>query len=564
MAGTSSSATAPNQDPPGSLAAQLDAATTALLSNNWVTKPQLDNIRARAMQAATPVPTAGRTVLAQFLLDNRLLPRDQVQDLDAIIRTQGTLPDFQLQKKIGAGGMGTVFLAQHKATARQVALKTINARLAEDKDFVERFHREARALEAVHHPHIADIIGCGETEGTCWLAMEYIDGPSLMSMLKDHHVLPERYALHITKQIAEGLGHVWQSAKLVHRDIKPENVLVIRSRTGDELFPLSDEAKLIDFGLVKSNNEDDRLTQTGMTIGTPLYMSPEQVRGEKLDCRSDIYGLGATLYHLLTGATPYNGSSPGAIMSAHLTEQVPDPGDRVPSLSKATRQLVMTAMAKNVDQRYLTLEALISDCEEALSGLESRTASIPKLLRKPLVMKQPVRRSGEISIEPHEASALERAAPISVHERAAQQDNKSAAQKSAAALAPTALQPTAPAGRPAGPQRPIQPQEAPVPTALPGGGKAQTSGPRAKAAERPGQSTSGPLPSPANRPTAETPLRPGTEGTRRKIGSDTNYQPPTSAAYIDPPSAPGVGMLPWIALGFAVIALLVFLFFNYF
>jgi serine/threonine protein kinase len=556
LAGTSSSASAQHQDLPASLSAQLEAASTALLSNNWVTKPQLDNIRQRAMQAKEPVPSAGRTILAQFLLDNRLLPRDQVQDLDAILRTQATLPDFHLQKKIGAGGMGTVFLAQHLATKRQVALKTINARLAEDKDFVERFHREARALEALHHPHIAEIIGCGETDGTCWLAMEYIDGPSLMSLLKDHRVLPERYALHITLQVAEGLGHVWQAAKLVHRDIKPENVLVVRSRNGDDLFPVTDEAKLIDFGLVKSNNEDDRLTQTGMTIGTPLYMSPEQVRGEKLDCRSDIYGLGATLYHLLTGQTPFTGSSPGAIMSAHLTEAVPDPGDRVPSLSKATRQLVMTAMAKDVEHRYLTLDALISGCRAALEGLEHRSGSIPKLLRKPLVMKNPVRRSGEIAIDPHEAAALEKATPT-------QKDS----QAERAALAPTAVQPTqAPqSNRLPAPSRPITPQglpPAPPPAATPA---ARQSAPAAaqpqRPSNRPGQSTSGPMPAGL----ATRPRQSGSAPVSKPAGISTrvpphspstdSHVPPTSAAYIDPPTAPGVGMLPWIAVGFAVLAL---------
>ena len=286
--------------------------------------------------------------------------------------------------------MGTVFLAEHLGSNRMVALKTMNARLEDDKDFIGRFHREAKALGTVKHANIAEIIESGENKGHCWLAMEFIDGPSLMNLLKDYRVLPEAYALRICRQVAEGLGHVWNSAHLVHRDLKPENILVIRNRAaGGDLFPADDQAKLIDFGLVKGEDKDDRLTQTGMTIGTPLYMSPEQVRGDKLDCRSDVYGLGATLYHLLTGFTPFTGTSPGSIMSAHLTEPVPDPGNRVPSLSKATRELVLTSMAKDVKDRFLSFEGMVKAIEAALVECGQKSGGTLRLLRKPLVLNKP-------------------------------------------------------------------------------------------------------------------------------------------------------------------------------
>lgn len=541
MAVQSSSTAAASNPLPSSLASQLEVATPVLLANGWATKPQLDHIRMRALNAKDPVPSAGRTLLAQFLVDNRLLPRDQVADLDAILRNQGTLPQFQLQKKLGAGGMGTVFLAKHIDTGRLVALKTINARLADDKDFVERFHREARALERVHNEHIAEIIASGESDGCCWLAMEYIDGPSLMSLLKEHRVLPERYALHLIRQIAEGLGYVWDKAGLVHRDIKPENVLVIRSRLGDDLFPSTDTAKLIDFGLVKSNNDDDRLTQTGMTIGTPLYMSPEQVRGEKLDCRSDIYGLGATLFHLLTGATPFNGSSPGAIMSAHLTEPVPDPGDRVPSLSKTTRQLVMTAMAKPVDQRYLTFEAFINTAMEALDGMDHKSASVPRLLRKPLVMRNPVKRSGEYNAEGQDVNAASQAATRPRTERSAATNPH----------APTVVTPMASA---------VPPMKTPGPTPPPTPAPTSSASPSVPVSVPVPQRMSGN----SNRRPAIPSTKSGTSGrsSAAMASSSSDQLEPPSAAYAEPPS-PGVGMLPWVVFGFAILALVVFIAVSY-
>ncbi len=550
----SGSSPAPYADPiTGSLASQLDAATPILQANNWVTKPQLDHLRSKVLEATPPVTTAGRSALAQFLLDNRLLPRDQVLDLDAIMKNQVTLPEFQLQKKVGAGGMGTVFLALHRASGRLVALKTMNARLAEDKDFIERFHREARSLAAVRNEHIAEIIASGENDGTCWLAMEYIEGPSLMKLLKEHRLLPEAYALSLTLQLSEGLGHVWDKAALVHRDLKPENILVVRGQKAEEPFPLTDVAKLIDFGLVKSNNEDDRLTQTGMTIGTPLYMSPEQVRGEKLDCRSDIYGLGATLFHLLTGVTPFSGTSPGAIMSAHLTEAVPDPGDRVPALSQATRTLVMTAMTKDIDQRYRSFAALGQACREALEKLEDKSVASPKFLRKPLVIKQPVRRSeqhAEIANNPAQAST--KIAPTVESRPSTEQVSRPLSE--AISRPPTnAFNRPGNDGRPASAQvnrppsglvkRPIDPA---APQIRPNPGQAPASGPARQAP------ATGPLP-----PIAVSNVRPSAVST----STDQVYSP--SAAFLEPHQSPGIGMLPWVVLGFAVLALLVFLVMSY-
>ncbi len=381
----------PDNDVTSNMTSQLVAATQVILANGWATEAKIASARAQLAISPAPLPTAGRSRLSQFLVDQKVVSREQAQDLDSLMRNQAHMSGFQLLKKIGSGGMGVVFLAKHLASGKICALKTLNTRLADEGDFVSRFHREAQALTGITHPNIACVLESGESEGHCYLAMEYIEGPSVMTMLRDYKALPELYALRLVKQVSEGLAHVYTSSGLIHRDIKPENILVVRSRAGADLFPEEDVAKLIDFGLVKSMDEkDERLTQTGMTIGTPLYMSPEQVRGEPLDCRSDIYGLGATLYHLLTGSTPFTGTSPGAIMSAHLTEPIPDPSLKVPSLSADTKRIVATAMAKDINSRFLTHEALINACNTVIQSLSGKADGAPRLLRKPMVLKNTV------------------------------------------------------------------------------------------------------------------------------------------------------------------------------
>lgn len=506
-----------------SLLSQLTAAEPAILHNGWANAAQLENWKTQAMAGPEPLPAAGRSVLATFLLERRLLVRDQANDLDSIVRQQATMPDFLLLRKLGSGGMGTVFLATHLATGRQVALKTINTRLADEADFVNRFHREAKALASVRHRNIAEIIGSGEVDGHCFMAMEFIEGPSLMALLKEYHVLPEHYALSIVRQVAEGLAHVWNTARMVHRDIKPENVLVVRKRDGDSLFPLTDEAKLIDFGLVKSNADDDRLTQTGMTIGTPLYMSPEQVRGEKLDCRSDVYGLGATLYHLLTGTTPFLGTSPGAIMSAHLTDPVPDPGARVPSLHPGTRDLVMTSMAKDAGKRFLTFEGMVSAIDKVLGEVGHKVADSPRLLRKPMVLKNPTpqRRTGDTDrIQKPAAPAGGPApapAPAAELQRTGSEVHRNQAKPPTSSTARTAA-------------RPPSDQQTRPPTARAGSDRVPKPAP---------------APAPAPAPVAE-PEAPTTK--------------PPSAAFVDDVDRPaGVGLLPWLALGGALLALIGYL-----
>lgn len=487
-----------------SMGQRLSTAAQVIISNGWAAQHQLDHAVARAMAGGHDHVGIGR-----FLVDHQVISRDQAAELEEVLKNQVHFPAYRLSRKLGSGGMGTVFLAEHLASNRLVALKTMNARLEDDKDFIGRFHREAKALGTVKHANIAEIIESGERKGHCWLAMEFIDGPSLMNLLKDYRVLPEAYALRICKQVAEGLGHVWSTAHLVHRDLKPENILVIRNRAGGgDLFPADDQAKLIDFGLVKGEDKDDRLTQTGMTIGTPLYMSPEQVRGDKLDCRSDVYGLGATLYHLLTGVTPFTGSSPGSIMSAHLTEPVPDPGDRVPSLSKATRELVLTSMAKDVNDRFLSFDAMVKSIEAALVECGLKGSGTLRLLRKPMVLNKPqIKKPGSDRVGKGEDSGDR---PPVADTQAARSGTARATHESPAA----------------GP----------------------STGALAKGSSD-GVQRSGELP-------GAGPIAPGKPPTSNRIERSKVFDE-------DPHTKLGIGVLPWVVLGFAVVGIILYFLLNF-
>ncbi|MBA3697815.1 MAG: serine/threonine protein kinase [Planctomycetes bacterium] len=374
---------------PASLSDQFESMAELVTVNGWVDRSKLEAARADLIKNGKQAVLSDKRAMGRYLVERHLLTSEQMTELDVIVQQQANFPTYHLLKKLGAGGMGTVFLAKQAGTDQILAIKTIISRLKEDPDFVDRFHRESKVLAGLDHPHIAKVIESGDSGNTCFMAMEYVEGPNLATLLKDHKVLPERYVLRVIRQVAEGLAYVYAEAELVHRDIKPENILISRSSGVTDPFPADDAAKLIDFGLVKPVDDDEHLTQTGMTIGTPLYMSPEQIRGERIDCRSDIYGLGATMYHLLTGTTPFVGTSPGAIMSAHLTQPVPDPAQRVPGLTAKTRDLVMMAMAKHQEQRFLTFEAFLKAISAALSELGEQNDASPRLLRKPLVLKPP-------------------------------------------------------------------------------------------------------------------------------------------------------------------------------
>jgi len=268
---------------------------------------------------------------------------------------------FEILSKLGQGGMGAVYKARQISLDRIVALKVLPQNIAKDATFIERFQREARASAKLNHPNIVQGIDVGKdaASGYWYFAMEFVEGPSLRKMLDDQKTIPETRALEITKEVARAL-EVVAASKMVHRDIKPDNILI----TSDG------SAKLADLGLAKQLNEDVNLTQSGQAVGTPYYMPPELARGQNSACdiRTDIYSLGATLFHLVTGKPPFQGDTGAVIMVKHLTEPAPKASKVNPAVSEGCSRLIEKMMQKKPEQRVQTPADLIVQIDRVLRG----------------------------------------------------------------------------------------------------------------------------------------------------------------------------------------------------
>lgn len=266
---------------------------------------------------------------------------------------------YEIISKIGKGGMGTVYKARQVNMDRIVALKVMPVELSKNEKFVHRFLREARSAASLNHPGIVQAVDAGEADGRYYFAMEYVEGKTLGDMLDESEKLAEERALEITKEVAVALDYA-HTAGFIHRDIKPDNILI--SKDG--------KIKLADLGLAReAGDTPDRVTQTGAVLGTPPYISPEQVRGSRdIDGRADIYSLGGTLYHMLTGKTPYLGANGPDIMAKHLSAPVPNPQRVSPETSEPAAKLVQKMMQKNPDDRPQTGRDVVDMIDRILRG----------------------------------------------------------------------------------------------------------------------------------------------------------------------------------------------------
>jgi len=256
---------------------------------------------------------------------------------------------YHIDAVLGQGGMGVVYRAVDRRLDRTVALKVMRPELAADPGFKERFLREAKTAASILHPNVVTLFAAGE-EGTClYMAFEFVAGGDVDARIKQHGTLPVAAALRILAECAQGLEAIHE-AGLVHRDIKPHNIFL------DD----KGRAKLGDLGLARQAAGDDRLTVTGIGLGTPAYMSPEQALGQAdVDVRSDIHALGATLYAMLGGAAPFSGNSPFAVTNAVINGERPSVRERNPAVGPAVEAVLLRAMAKDRAERYCAAQAKI-------------------------------------------------------------------------------------------------------------------------------------------------------------------------------------------------------------
>ncbi len=297
--------------------------------------------------------------------------------------------------RIGKGGMAVVYKAKHLVMNKLVAVKLLLPHLTSDPTSLKRFQQEAQATATLNHPNIVHIHDCGLTDGQAFIIMDFIDGQSLEQVIqKEGKFAPER-ALEIFVQISEALNHAHERG-IIHRDLKPSNVMLTSDKNGFDMV------KVVDFGIAKLLMNDNgetmqNLTQTGDVFGSPLYMSPEQCSGQKLDNRSDIYSLGCLMYEVLTGQPPIVGKNFLDTMQKHLTElPAPFVAELTKSaLSKRMQVIVFTCLAKEPSARYSSMKAIASDLKTAITSGQGSTSawkvkekSVAQIVRKASARKR--------------------------------------------------------------------------------------------------------------------------------------------------------------------------------
>ena len=266
-----------------------------------------------------------------------------------------------IEKAIGAGGMGAVYLGHQRSVDRQVAIKTLRANLSETDDFVDRFFREARIATTINHPHSVTILDFGQDEdGTLYLAMEYLVGTLLSERIKEGDLTFEEI-LRIGVQIASALSAA-HDANIVHRDLKPDNIFLLDIPGGGTFV------KVLDFGIAKVLGAETQVTRTGQVFGTPQYMSPEQCQGHEVDGRADLYSLGCILYELVGGRPPFSAETPMAILMAHVVNEIP-PLRQQRELPEALERAITSLLAKDPNDRPADASAARALFEALLAEL---------------------------------------------------------------------------------------------------------------------------------------------------------------------------------------------------
>jgi serine/threonine protein kinase len=267
------------------------------------------------------------------------------------------LGGFEILGRIGKGGMGTVYKARQVSLNRSVALKILSKALAANEDFVKRFIREARSAATIHHPNIVEAYDVGLAEGYYYFAMEYVDGEGLDAVLRREVTLEQGRAAGIMEQVCSALAAAHE-AGIVHRDIKPSNIM----------FDSKGQVRVTDFGLAKRIEGDISVTADGQALGTPAYVAPEMAKGGEADARSDLYSLGATMFHALAGRPPFVGKSFSEVLIKPAPEPPPLLSSLAPRVDRRLCHIIDRLLRKNPDGRYPSAKALLDDLHTRRQG----------------------------------------------------------------------------------------------------------------------------------------------------------------------------------------------------
>lgn len=314
-----------------------------------------DEQKARA--SSSPV------TLEQLLLEKHFLTKTQAKRLRDAIReskdASSQIPGYKVLGKLGSGAMAVVYKAKQLSLDRVVAVKVLPKKFVQKSDYVERFYKEGRIAAKLNHNNIVQAIDVGEVGGLYYFVMEYVEGKTLYDDLSKGKIFKETEALEIILQLTRALSHA-HSLGLIHRDVKPKNIMINKDGV----------VKLADMGLARETSDIKAAKhEQGKAFGTPYYIAPEQIRGlVDIDGRADIYALGATLFHMVTGRVPFEANTPSEVMKKHLKEPLTPPDHINTALSAGVSEVIETMMAKNRDERYKSMEEVITDLEAVLGG----------------------------------------------------------------------------------------------------------------------------------------------------------------------------------------------------
>ena len=344
----------------------------SIIRRGLATPQEVEACKALRAKLASKDGTQVPRNLIDLMVEARVLTKGQSSRLVKEVGTDGggkfEIPGYQIIDKIGKGSMGLVFKANQTSVDRIVAVKVLLDSLALNKEFIKRFEREAKIAAKLSHNNIVNAIDAGEVEGHHYFVMEYVEGATIKDELDKNKVFDEKVAIKIVLAVAEAMKHAHERG-LIHRDIKPENVMLTKDGN----------VKLADLGLARPTADDNwAMSEAGMAIGTPYYISPEQVRGQvDVDIRGDIYSLGATFYHMVTGRVPYTGATPQEVMRQHVDKNAHlTPPDHLNTrLSSGVGVVIETMMARNRDNRYSNPDDMILDLKCLLQDESPMIAS---------------------------------------------------------------------------------------------------------------------------------------------------------------------------------------------